>query len=31
VLGYTPSMPLEEGLRTTIAWQREAMTRSGLL
>jgi UDP-glucose 4-epimerase len=31
VLGYTPSVPLEEGLRKTIAWQREAMARSGLL
>jgi UDP-glucose 4-epimerase len=31
VLGYTPAVPLEEGLPKTIAWQREAMTRAGLL
>ncbi len=31
VLGCTPSVPLEEGLVRTIAWQREAMARSGLL
>ena len=31
VLGYTPSVTLEEGLPRTIAWQREAMARAGLL
>jgi UDP-glucose 4-epimerase len=31
VLGYTPSVRLEEGLLPTIAWQREAMARAGLL
>ena len=31
VLGHTPSVPLEEGLVRTIAWQREAMARSGRL
>ena len=31
VLGYTPSVTLEQGLPPTIAWQREAMARAGLL
>lgn len=31
VLGFTPSVPLEEGLPRTIAWQRDAMARAGLL
>jgi UDP-glucose 4-epimerase len=31
VLGHTPSITLEQGLPPTIAWQREAMTRAGLL
>jgi UDP-glucose 4-epimerase len=31
VLGYTPQVRLEEGLTPTIAWQREAMARAGLL
>ncbi len=31
ILGYTPSIPLEDGLVRTIAWQREAMARDGLL
>jgi UDP-glucose 4-epimerase len=31
VLGYTPAVTLEEGLPKTIAWQREAMARAGLL
>jgi UDP-glucose 4-epimerase len=31
VLGYTPSVTLEEGLPHTIAWQREVMARAGLL
>jgi UDP-glucose 4-epimerase len=31
VLGFTPSVTLEEGLPRTIAWQREAMSRSGML
>ena len=31
VLGYTPSIALEDGLLPTIAWQREAMARAGLL
>jgi UDP-glucose 4-epimerase len=31
VLGYTPSVTLEEGLPRTIAWQREAMSRAGML
>jgi UDP-glucose 4-epimerase len=31
ILGYTPSVPLEDGLVRTIAWQREAMARAGLL
>jgi UDP-glucose 4-epimerase len=31
ILGYTPSVRLEEGLPRTIAWQREAMARAGLL
>lgn len=29
VLGFTPSVTLEEGLPRTIAWQREAMARAG--
>lgn len=31
VLGNVPAVPLEEGLPRTIAWQREAMARAGLL
>jgi UDP-glucose 4-epimerase len=31
VLGYTPRVELEAGLPRTIAWQREAMKREGLL
>jgi UDP-glucose 4-epimerase len=31
VLGYTPAVSLEEGLPATIAWQRDAMRRAGLL
>jgi UDP-glucose 4-epimerase len=31
VLGYTPSVPLEEGLPRTIAWQRGAMQKAGVL
>jgi UDP-glucose 4-epimerase len=31
VLGYTPGVPLEEGLPRTITWQREAMQKAGLL
>jgi UDP-glucose 4-epimerase len=31
ILGYTPSVRLEEGLPKTIAWQRAAMARAGLL
>jgi UDP-glucose 4-epimerase len=31
VLGYTPAITLEDGLVRTIAWQREAMVRSGQL
>jgi UDP-glucose 4-epimerase len=31
ILGYTPSVTLEEGLPRTIAWQREVMARAGLL
>src|SRR5262249_19703687 len=31
VLGYRPSVTLEEGLPRTIAWQREAMARAGHL
>jgi UDP-glucose 4-epimerase len=31
ILGYTPSVRLEDGLPRTIAWQREAMARAGLL
>jgi UDP-glucose 4-epimerase len=31
VLGYTPGVPLEEGLPRTIDWQREAMQKAGLL
>lgn len=31
LLGCTPSVSLEEGLPRTIAWQREAMARAGLL
>ena len=31
VLGYRPSVRLEEGLPRTIAWQREAMSRAGRL
>jgi UDP-glucose 4-epimerase len=31
VLGFTPGVPLEEGLPRTIAWQREAMTKAGQL
>lgn len=29
VLGFSPRVPLEEGLPRTIAWQREAMRRAG--
>jgi UDP-glucose 4-epimerase len=28
ILGYTPRVPLEEGLPRTIAWQRDAMRRA---
>jgi UDP-glucose 4-epimerase len=31
VLGDTPAVRLEDGLPRTIAWQREAMARDGLL
>ena len=31
ILGHVPAVPLEEGLPRTIAWQREAMGRAGLL
>ena len=31
VLGYTPGVALEDGLPRTIAWQREAMGKAGLL
>jgi len=31
VLGYTPSVRLEQGLPRTIAWQREVMAKAGLL
>jgi UDP-glucose 4-epimerase len=31
VLGYTPSVRLEDGLPRTITWQREAMAKAGLL
>ncbi|MCU0241259.1 MAG: GDP-mannose 4,6-dehydratase [Vicinamibacteria bacterium] len=31
VLGFTPSVPLEEGLPRTIAWQRAAMQKAGAL
>ena len=31
VLGFTPRVPLEEGLARTIPWQREAMRRAGTL
>jgi UDP-glucose 4-epimerase len=31
VLGFTPSMPLEEGLPRTIAWQQAALQRAGEL
>jgi nucleoside-diphosphate-sugar epimerase len=31
VLGHRPSIRLEDGLPRTIAWQREAMSRAGLL
>lgn len=31
ILGFTPSVSLEEGLPRTIAWQREAMKRGALL
>ena len=31
VLGFTPSVPLEEGLPRTIEWQRGAMTKAGQL
>jgi nucleoside-diphosphate-sugar epimerase len=31
LLGLTPKVTLEEGLPRTIAWQREAMARAGLL
>jgi nucleoside-diphosphate-sugar epimerase len=31
VLGHRPSVTLEQGLPPTIAWQREAMARAGLL
>ena len=31
LLGHVPAVPLEEGLPRTIAWQRDAMGRAGLL
>jgi UDP-glucose 4-epimerase len=31
ILGFTPAVRLEEGLPRTIAWQREATRRAGLL
>ena len=31
VLGHPPQIALEDGLVRTIAWQREAMARAGLL
>ena len=31
LLGFTPKVPLEEGLARTIPWQREAMRRAGTL
>ena len=31
ILGHTPVIPLEDGLTRTIAWQREAMQKAGLL
>ena len=31
ILGFTPSVSLEDGLPRTIAWQREAMKRAALL
>jgi UDP-glucose 4-epimerase len=31
ILGYTPGVALEDGLPRTIAWQREAMGKAGLL
>jgi nucleoside-diphosphate-sugar epimerase len=31
ILGHTPKVTLEDGLPRTIAWQREAMARAGLL
>ena len=31
ILGHTPAVQLEEGLPRTIAWQREAMNKAGLL
>jgi UDP-glucose 4-epimerase len=31
VLGHVPAVPLEQGLVTTIAWQRQAMARAGQL
>jgi UDP-glucose 4-epimerase len=31
VLGFTPAIRLEQGLPPTIAWQREAMRKAGLL
>jgi nucleoside-diphosphate-sugar epimerase len=31
ILGFTPTVSLEEGLPLTIAWQREAMARAGML
>jgi nucleoside-diphosphate-sugar epimerase len=31
LLGHVPAVTLEEGLPRTIAWQREAMSKAGLL
>lgn len=31
ILGFTPTVGLEEGLPLTIAWQRDAMARAGML
>ena len=31
LLGHVPAVTLEEGLPRTIAWQREAMRKAGLL
>ena len=31
LLGHVPGVTLEEGLPRTIAWQREAMSKAGLL